>query len=509
MTAIEQVLQQAFREHQAGHLGQAEQLYRRVLQAAPRQADALHLLGVLMAQRGRDDLAVSFIEEALKEDPDVAAFHNNLGFSYQALGSLIEAKEHFLCAIRLQPDFAMPHNNLGNIYRSQGDTQSAAQCYSEAIRRQPDYAEAHGNLGVIFQELGQFDNALRFYEEALRFNPQHVEAHHNRAMLRLALGDWDRGWPEFEWRWRTKELAASLLPYPRWDGSALAGRTILLNAEQGLGDTMQFIRYVALVKQRGGNVVVECQEPLLQLLQSFPGIDYLGARGQPIPAFHVHAPLLSLPGILNTTVNNVPADVPYLHADPALIKRWKSAKCGLPSAVSSTSSTPHSALRTPYFLIGIAWQGNPQKPLDSQRSIPLVKFAPLAQVPGVRLISLQKGPGTEQLQVADCGFRIEKPEGAGHDEVSGPFIDTAAILRNLDLVVTSDTAVVHLAGALSVPVWVGLPFAADWRWLVGREDCPWYPSMRLFRQPSPGDWNAVFTTIADELRTIVGCQKRA
>jgi hypothetical protein len=271
-------------------------------------------------------------------------------------------------------------------------------------------------------------------------------------------------------------------PQPQWDGSPLEGRTILIHAEQGLGDTIQFIRYAPLVKRRGGTVIVECQPVLSQLLAGCPGIDRLIAQGSPLPAFDVHVPLLSLPRIFGTTLADVPAEVPYLFADAALIERWRDELAGVPGVK-----------------IGIAWQGNTRFPADCMRSIPLTHFAPLAQVDGVRLFSLQKGPGREQLAataaylpVIDLADRL--------DEKAGGFMDTAAVVKNLDLIITSDTAIAHLAGALGVPVWVGLALGADWRYLLGREDSPWYPTMRLFRQTRLGDWDGVFERIASELR---------
>jgi hypothetical protein len=252
----------------------------------------------------------------------------------------------------------------------------------------------------------------------------------------------------------------------------LAGRTILLHAEQGLGDTLQFVRYAPLVKARGGTVVLEVQEPLFSLVATCPGVDRLVALGAPLPPFDTHAPLLSLPGLLATDLASIPVEVPYLAADPALVEHWK-------------------AVRSPvrWLKVGIAWQGNPRHVNDRHRSLPLARFEPLARLEGVRLLSLQRGPGSEQLagaagwMTADLGDALEC------------FRDTAAAIRNLDLVVTVDSAVAHCAGALAAPVWVLLPYAPDWRWLLGRDDSPWYPTMRLFRQAAPGDWDGVIDRV--------------
>jgi hypothetical protein len=354
------------------------------------------------------------------------------------------------------------------------------------LRLKPDFADAYHNLGITFGARGAIERALVFNAEALRLNPDHVGARNCQSLWRLQMGDFARGWDEYEWRWKKAKVTPRDFPQPFWDGSPLEGRTILIHTEQGLGDTLQFIRYVPLVKQRGGTVIVECPTALGPLLASCAGIDRLIAWGAPLPAFDVHAPLLSLPRIFGTTLANVPADVPYLSADAALVESWRSELSGVPGVK-----------------IGIAWQGNPRFPADCMRSIPLTHFTPLAQADGVRLFSLQKGTGCEQLRavarylpVIDLADRL--------DETTGGFMDTAAVMKNLDLVVTSDTSIAHLAGALGVPVWVALALGGDWRFLLEREDSPWYPTMRLFRQTRMGDWDSVFERIAAELRDSPG-----
>ena len=349
----------------------------------------------------------------------------------------------------------------------------------------PLSAEAHNNLGTALQSLARFDEARACYEEALRLNPELPEAHFSRATYRLRQGDVERGFAEYEWRWRCKSYSTRQFVQPRWDGSPLDGRTILLHAEQGLGDTLQFVRYAGAVKQRGGHVIVECQSPLTQILASCAGIDRLvvasaGAIAS-LPPFDVHCPLLSLPGVLNLTIDQLAVET-YLAADPRLVETWRARLADV------------SGLR-----LGIAWQGNRQHLFDAQRSFRLDHFAPAAQIEGVRLISLQKGPGAEQA--ADCGFELRNL-GPQLDETTGAFMDTAAVMRNVDLVITSDTAVAHLAGALGVPVWVALSAHCDWRWFLGRDDSPWYPTMRLFRQRQLGDWDEVFERITTELRAL-------
>jgi hypothetical protein len=295
--------------------------------------------------------------------------------------------------------------------------------------------------------------------------------------LSLLKGDFQRGWAEYQWRWKTKQAPQRGFSQPLWDGQPLEGRTILLHAEQGLGDTIQFVRYAALVKRLGGTVVLECPKPLLPLLATFAGIDQLVGQGDELPAFATHAPLLSLPGILQTSLDTIPAAVPYLFAAPALKEHWR------------------EKLRAVHgYKIGINWQGQPGQGQWLARSIPLQQLATLAEIPGVRLVSLQKGAGREQLAEASGRFPLVDL-GDEVDQAGGAFMDTAAIVMNLDLVITSDTALPHLAGSLGAAVWVALPLVPDWRWLLDRGDSPWYPTMRLFRQDQRGDWQGVFRRI--------------
>jgi hypothetical protein len=332
------------------------------------------------------------------------------------------------------------------------------------------------------------EDALTSYGQAVCLKPDYADAHRNRALLWLLLGDFEQGWPEYEWRWRCQGITMPAFRQPLWDGSPLEGRTVLLHAEQGLGDTLQFIRYAPLVQQQGGKVLVKGQLPLLSVLARCPGIDHLVGQNSPLPDFDVHAPLLSLPGLLRTTLATIPAQIPYLSADALLVEHWRTGLNSLfPQGQAEESGK---------FRIGIAWQGNPQHKKDRQRSLPLTSFEPLARLPGVRLFSLQVGPGTEQLAEIRDRFLVTDVGGRFNQE---SFEDAAAVLKGLDLVLSVDSAIVHLAGALGRPTWTLLPFAADWRWLLGRDDSPWYPTMRLFRQKVPGDWDGVFERIVSLL----------
>jgi tetratricopeptide (TPR) repeat protein len=460
-----------------GKPGDAVACFRRALELKPEYVEALNNLGTVLKDLGKLDEAIACYHRVLALEPDYAEAHDNLGNALNDQGKPDEAVACFQRALELKPDYAEAHNNLGNALRDEGKLDQAAARYRRALQLKPDLVEAHNNLGLVLQDQGKIDDAAACFRRALELEPDYAEAHVNRALAWLRCGDWLLGWPEYEWRWRKKGFTPRRFSQPWWDGESLAGKTILLHAEQGLGDTIQFIRYAPVVKQHGATVIVECQKPLLGLLEGCPGVDQLVAQGDRLPAFDVYAPLLSVPGILKTSLETVPAKVPYLLPKPAMVESWRSRLAEFDG-----------------FKIGIAWRGSPTFRGDRFRSIPLRCFAPLAQVPGVRWMSLQKGAGTGQLAeirdffpVTDLGSRLDD------------FMDTAAVLMNLDLVIACDTAVAHLAGALGADVWVALPFAPDWRWLLDRSDSPWYPTMRLFRQKKLGEWAGVFEAIHEAL----------
>jgi Flp pilus assembly protein TadD len=551
MTPAGQLLRAGYAYHQAGDFLRAEQTYHQLVQAEPGNALAWSLLGaacaaqgklgeatasfqqavrvkpdyleaynnlaILLTNQGRPDEAVAVLEQALRLLPDAAETHHHLALAHAARGRFDDALGAYREALRLRPDFADAHNNLGTLLMNHGRLDEAEAAFQQALALRPgfvealsnrgntrglrgdydgaiadlrqalawrpDFAPAHVALGSALGRQGMLGEAAACYRRAVQLNPRDPEAHYNLGTALLLLGQFAEGWAEYEWRWHRPGAVRREFPQPLWDGAPLGGRTILLHAEQGVGDTIQFVRFAPLVRQRGGRVVLECQPSLVPLLTGFPGIDQLGPRRAALPPFDVQAPLLSLPRIFGTTLATVPAEVPYLFPDPRLVAHWRE-ELGTEPGVK----------------VGIAWQGDPRHSDDRSRSIPLVQFEPLARVPGVRLISLQKGPGMEQLPaladrfpVTDLGRRL--------DEATAPFLDTAALMKHLDLVVTCDSAVAHLAGALAVPVWVALAFTSDWRWLLSRADSPWYPTMRLFRQERPGDWPGVFGRMAEELAT--------
>jgi tetratricopeptide (TPR) repeat protein len=474
-------------------------------------AEAFNEFGLSLQGSGRISDAIACFQEALRLRPDFPEALNNLAIQFRERGNTTEALAAVQRALSLRPDFSEARNSLGTVLESQGRFKEAIACYEQVLQARPDFAEAWNNLGVVQQTLGQYaaaleqyqravalkpkyfaarvnmgntlmalgrlDEAIGCYESVLEMRPDEVEAHLGRAQAWLRQGNFEAGWPEYEWRWRRRVFPPRRFPQPLWDGSPLAGRTILLHAEQGLGDTLQFIRYAPLVRAQGGRVIVECQDALLPLLSSCAGIDQLVAKGTPMPAFDTHAPLLSLPRLLGTTLATIPAQVPYLFADPGQVQRWGSEMAS------------HARMK-----VGLAWQGNPGNTNDRHRSLPLARFKQLLQREGVQFFGLQYGPGVEQLTAAseqypliDLGSRF------------GTFQDTAAVLANLHLMITVDSAVAHCAGAMGLPVWVLLPFDCDWRWLTRREDSPWYPTMRLFRQTEPGNWESVLEHLLQAL----------
>jgi tetratricopeptide (TPR) repeat protein len=455
---------------------------RRAITLQPAYAEAHYNLGAVLGTLQRRDEAIACYREALRLRPDYGEAYNNLGLALVETRHAAEAAIYVQQAVRLRPQAAEGHNNLGLAYADLGRFAEAEGSYREALRLNPRYVEAHNNLGSAYKEQGRTAEALACYQLALWLDPASASTHYNRSLAWLQTGDYQQGWPEYEWRWRRPTAKPRSFRQPRWDGTPLAGRTILLNCEQGLGDTLQFLRYAALVQATGGTVLVECPGALMPLLRTCPGIDRLIAEGDPLPDFNVQAPLLSLPGLLGTSSPEaVPAPIPYLAADRDRVAHWQSVLAAVPG-----------------FRVGLVWQGNPRHPWDHHRSLPLRCLEPLATVAGVHLISLQKGLGEEQLRTLAGRFPVVDL-GPDFNRDGGAFLDTAAVMQHLDLVVTVDTAAAHLAGALGVPVWVLLSRIADWRWLREREDTPWYPSMRLFRQRQLGDWPEVAARVADAL----------
>jgi tetratricopeptide (TPR) repeat protein len=550
-SSVHAVFAEALQHHQSGRLAEAEGGYQRILTMRPRHADSLHLLGVVAFQTGRFGQAVEIIRRAIASDANIAAYHSNLGLALVALGQAENALASYHCALKLQPDYpealcnlgaalarlgrreeaiaayerslarkpdqAETHYNLGTELAQQGRLTEAVVRYRQAIQLKPDYLEALNNLGITLVDLGQVEEALVCYQKAMYLRPEHpnaynncgaalaeqgrlnqavgcyrqalarapamAEAHYNLARAMLANGDMPAGWAEFEWRWKTQQLrhADRQFKQPQWRGEAGLGRTLLIHAEQGFGDTLQFCRFAGLAAERGFRIILEVPQPLVRLMRSLVGVDVVVARGENLPEFDLHCPIMSLPMALGTKLHSIPATMPYLLADPRQVAVWR----------QGLAPTGAEARR-----MGVVWAGNPRRDnpalaaIDRRRSLDPELLAPLFHVDGWCFFSLQKaGPA------APAAFPLIDHMGQMAD-----FADTAALIMQLDLVVAVDTAVAHLAAALGKPVWLLNRFDTCWRWMTDRRDSPWYPELRLYRQPRPGDWESVVAEAARDLR---------
>jgi tetratricopeptide (TPR) repeat protein len=504
-----------------GMIEEAVELLNHALRLKPDFPDAMHNLGLALSQLDRPAEACEYLREAVRRRPDFADAHCDLGLVFAKMRRWDEAAESFQQFIRLRPDRAEGYAHLGSVLRELGRLEESADRLHQAIRLNPedanlrsslgltlqqlgqlaeaeehlrialslapDHADAHNNLAITLAQMGRFPAAIEHYDRAIELKPDQPIYRRNRALAYLTIGDFLKGWADYEYRWHCPGFVETQRQYPaaRWQGEPLHGKSILLYWEQGLGDTIQLARYGPILKSMGAaKVFLEVQPPLVRLLSRLEGVDRVVRAGDQVEVFDYQAPLGSVPGILQTTPASIPAPVPYLSPEPERLAFWRS-----------------QIATTPELKIGIAWQGNPKQGGDRLRSIPLVHFAALARIPGVQLFSLQKEVGLEQLRelsetvpIVDLGRRLDLSGGA--------FLDTAAVMKCLDLVVTCDTAIGHLAGALGVPVWVALSAAADWRWLLDRDDTPWYPTMRLFRQSKLKRWDDVFDRITAEIRKL-------
>jgi Tfp pilus assembly protein PilF len=474
---------------QERRFAEAEASLREALRLKPDDADVLNNLGTAIWEQGRSSEAAAYYLRAYQFKKHDFGILNNLGMVLWEQGRPDRAVEYYRRALQLNPDSFHSQMNLGLSLSDIGQFDDALAWLQSAKRMRPSSAEVWDNMGMTLARQGNWDQAMTCYDKAIRLRPDFPEARKNRALGWLTLGDFERGFPGLEWRLKCRNPTGKDFARPRWAGEPLEGRTILLHYEQGLGDTLQFFRFAPQVKERGGQVWLLCQPALTRLMSRSPGVDLVMDGTLPFPDFQLHAPLLSVPAIIGTTAATLPRD-PYLFADARTIERWRPAL---------TQALGVADLKS-VFKIGIAWQGNPTNRLDRWRSFPLAWFAQLASLPGVRLVSLQKGPGVEQLAALAGRFPVTNLECPfnGLDEPRD-FLDTAAVMNLLDLVITPETAVAHLAGGLGVRTWVALSTVGDWRWMHTGDSCPWYPSARLFRQTTQDDWDGVFRRIAEEL----------
>jgi len=466
--------------HEAGWSEAAVEFFGRAVAISPKSAVLLSNLGHMLTTVGRLPEGLAACQQAIKLEPGYAEAHNNLGIALGRIEKHAQAVEAFRKAAALKEDYANAYSNMGNSLALLGQLEGAIGAYRRAIELKPDYANASFNLGVALGKFGRYEEARAACRRASELDPAHTLAVFSRALSHLVEGQLEEGWPLYEIRWETPEFTSPRrhFPQPMWDGSALNGRTLLIHAEQGFGDAIQFIRYAPLVPKYGGRVLVECPAALLGIMATVPGIDGLVAQGGPLPDFDVHVPMLSLPLVFRTTIETIPQNVPYVSADAVRGLFWSEWLAGNGSALK----------------VGLVWAGRPTHTGDHLRSMLLRQFLPLFRVPEIDFVSLQFDRGIEQIAQLPGRQPIRHPLGLVSD-----FSDTAALISQLDLVIAVDTAVAHLAGALGKPVWVLLPFAPDWRWLLDREDSPWYPTMRLFRQQRVGQWDSVITEVRHEL----------
>ena len=458
---------------------QAIAAYRHALQIRPDFAPAAYNLGLTLQTQGRLDLAIQAFRAAIRADPQHAHAYNNLGLACHLSGNLAQAVTAFTHAIRIKPDLVAAYHNLGNVYLDLEEFPKTIHYYEQALNFLAEDADAQFKMGKLYQEHLYLQQSTHAFNQTLTIQPQRADAHLGLATNHLLQGDFKSGWRELQWRFNIAQHRINIYPHqyeaPLWQGQSFPGRTLLVHAEQGLGDTLQFARFIPAVKALGGQIVFEVQHSLLPLFAGLPGADRVRAIPEHKPPqedFDLCSPLLSVPHFLQVALEHLQCKVPYLHAEPQKIAHWRQRR--LPGNLH----------------IGIVWTGSPVHKRNHQRSCDPLLFAELAAIEGIRIYSLQKDadPGlcrslTKRMGLIHWGADLED------------FSDTAAALAAIDLLISVDTSVAHLAGALARPVWTLLPYLPDWRWMLARHDSPWYPTMRLFRQRKPGDWNSVFVQV--------------
>jgi len=457
------------------------------LQLHPGCFEAAFNLGVLFQEMGQSNKAVDCYRQALQFKPDLAPAWGNLGVALRDTGRGLEAVVSLRQALHLQPGEPDVLNNLGNTLLAQQQHAEAIACFRDALRRAPANPGIHLNLGNALRASGRVGEAVQSLRQALELRPDFAEAHWDLAFALLLQGDFIQGFQEYEWRWRRPDFPRRQFASPLWLGEDLAGRTLLVHSEQGAGDNIQFLRFLAQLPEHGARVMLECPPSLAALFESVAGVSQVIPRGDPLPAVDCHVPLLSLPHRLGVTPETIPAATPYL---------W-------PPASRRVRLPPPRSEEGVRLTVGLAWRGNPQHPNDRQRSIPLASLEPLFAVPGVDFYNLQVAPGPQFAGEAAHQPTLIPLEGLLHD-----YAATASAIAQLDLVISPDTSLAHLAGALGRTAWVLLPFAPDWRWMLQGDDTPWYPTLRLFRQTAPGDWAAVIHRIRDALLERVRASAR-
>jgi tetratricopeptide (TPR) repeat protein len=509
----EQAFRTALQAHQAGNLPLAESIYRQILDKFPRHGLSLHYMGVLAHQvrrypdaerlllaslellrpnpvflnnvgelfraTQRFEQAETIFRRALEIDPKAPHLHNNLALVYMDRGRPDQAIDLLKVATQLHPDDAAPFCNLALALDRCGRSSEAEPIHRNAVRLNPQLPDTHLNFANNLMALNRLPEALSRAEAGLAVAPEDADLHLVRGHVLLKQGRLREGFAEFEWRLRSNRGLVRQLPKPRWTGQRLEGRTILLYHEQGFGDDLQFVRYAPLLKQRGATVIIQSFPSLRRLFTTLRGVDRIIVESDPTPDYDYHCSLLSLPARFETDLETIPNQVPYLFADEALVQQW----------------AQRLGPRPPALRVGLCWAGSPRHDKDRVRSLRLADLAPLAAVEGVQFYALQKGPAAAQVSERPAGMNLV-PLGAEIQD----FADTAAVMMNLDLTISVDTAPAHLAGALGREVWTLLASASEWRWMMQRDDSPWYPTMKLFRQPTIGDWRHVAERAAEALQ---------
>ena len=482
---FEQAMGLAIQHHQNHRLTEAENIYRQILAARPGFANARHLLGMIFYARDDLETAEQLVISALVLEPGLVDAFSNLGIILKKQGRIRDAITSYRRALSLRPDFVEGWCNLGNAYHLEKCIPEAIAAYKEAQRIRPEHRQTYISLGILYRDEGYPDEGLAAFDRAVAMQPDDLGVRFDRALALLVSGDLKRGFEEYELRWDQDHLKPHRkdFPQPLWQGQNPAGMTLLVHGEQGFGDTLQFVRYIPLLAERGAKVLLAVQPQLDRVMKTLDGVSYLHPSGQVVPPFHMHTPLISLPRIFGTTLATIPRNVPYLKAEPELLARW-GARLGP---------------RDGRVRVGIAWAGVPTFKADGRRSPRLEPLLPLLEVPGVIFYSLQMGHGRKDLE----GRRMPENFIDLGDEITD-FADTAAIMSHVDVFISSCTGPAHLAGALGIPMWVMLYSAADWRWLYTREDSPWYPSARLFRQNPHGigGWQPVVERVRAALTRL-------
>ena len=437
--------------------------------------------GLSAHQNDRLDEALSYYAKSIQLDHQAAHAYNNMGVALRKKGLLQAAIASYQRAIQINPEDAGTHSNFGNALRAVGNYSAAETAHRHAVELDANYTDGLYNLGLVLKDQGRLTEATHYLCEALKKNPNYAEAHWDLSLVWLTMGNFEKGFREYEWRWHLPHVSPRVFDAPAWDGGIINGQTILLHAEQGMGDSIQFVRYVPFVSQRGASIILECQKPLVSLFENLEEGLIVVPRDDniPLPDFNCHAPLLSLPRIFQTTLETIPSDDSYLKPDKVLQSKFQKLM-------------PADSLN-----VGITWAGKPTHKNDHNRSAGLEPFIELFGNNKITFHSLQVGPRSDDILNKGCQGLLHD-----HGHLLNDFADTAALISNLDLVISVDTSVCHLSGALGVPCWVILHHTCDWRWMTHRSDSPWYSSIRLFRQKNFGEWKYVFDNIATALMEL-------